>query len=328
MAKSRTPRPSTGHRYRPTRSQYDSYRPPQDRTSEVNHPEQDLDRDGRGNASNRDGMGLPPVRSAVSKTKHERATNPSTKIHSLRRLLASRELPGTVRQEKERELAALLFDQRKSQLAQDARKNLQRYHFVRFMERKKAERVLKKLLKGRDSEEYQEPGYKSKLEKLIHVAEVDINYTKYAPLGDKYISLFVQEEKVKKKQKLKLDKGEVGNFDEDQQEEFRHFADQLSNVVRSATGDKPPMWYEVEKLMEEGEAKLQALREGKLTTDKRLEKELASLGGKEEAGMRSGNGIQLEETRPSWLDDDGIINPADLDNEQDEEMSDGGFFER
>ncbi|OQV04579.1 hypothetical protein CLAIMM_09439 [Cladophialophora immunda] len=243
-------------------------------------------------------------------------------------LLSSQELPGTVRQEKERELSALLFDQKKARLAQDGRKNLQRYHFVRFMERKKAERAMKKLLKERDSEHYNEPAYKSEIDKMIHVTEVDINYTKYAPLGEKYISLFVVGENDKKKNKPEINRSDLGRLEKDHQDEIDQFADQLSNVVRSATGAKPPMWYEVEKLMEEGEAKLEALREGKLTTGNRLQNELTSLGGKEEAEMRSATGNQLEETRPSWLDDDGIIDPADLDSDQDDEMGDGGFFER
>ncbi|KIY01462.1 uncharacterized protein Z520_03014 [Fonsecaea multimorphosa CBS 102226] len=309
---SKRSRRSTGSSYRPnyrtTRTEPDSYRPRQDRTRKANRVNQDSDRiKPRDTFDRRASPKLPPVRSAVSKTKRERTTNPSTRIHSLRRLLAAPNLPGTVRQEKERELAALLFDQEKARLEIGARKNLQRYHFVRFVERKKAERSLKQLLRQRDAEQSNEPASEGELEKLIHVAEVDVNYTKYAPLGEKYISLFVQEEK-----------GENENDS----------IDEISNIVRSATGAKPPIWYEVEKLMEEGEAKLEALREGKLTGGNRLQKELASLGGKEEAEMRSSTGNQLEITRPSWLDDDGVIDPADLDSDQDDEMSDGGFFER
>jgi hypothetical protein len=36
----------------------------------------------------------------------------------------------------------------------------------------------------------------------------------------------------------------------------------------------------------------------------------------------------MEEAKPDWLDDDGVIDPADLDSDQDEDMGDGGFFER
>ncbi|OAL40096.1 hypothetical protein AYO20_00514 [Fonsecaea nubica] len=320
MGKQRPPRPSAGSSYRPARAEYDSYRPRQDRTRETQRRS-----DPRQTSPRRHPPNLPPVRSAVSKTKHERSTNPSTRIHSLRRLLTSQQdLPGTVRQEKERELAALLFDQRKALLTQNARKNLQRYHFVRFMERKKAERALKQLLRQRDSEQ----AYNTELEKLIHIAEVDINYTKYAPLGEKYISLFVQEGKKERQDRPKINKTEMATYDANQRSEILQLADQLSNVVRSASGAKPPMWYKVEKLMDEGEAKLEALRDGKLTTDKQLQKELAAIGGKQEAEMRSAHGNQLQETKPSWLDDDGIIDPADLDSDQDDDMSDGGFFER
>ncbi|KIW78183.1 hypothetical protein Z517_08016 [Fonsecaea pedrosoi CBS 271.37] len=324
MGKQRPPRPSAGSYYRPDRAQFDAFRPRQDRIGETQRRSNPRQTSPRRHPPN-----LPPVRSAVSKTKHERSTNPSTRIHSLRRLLTSQQdLPGTVRQEKERELAALLFDQRKALLTQNARKNLQRYHFVRFMERKKAERALKQLLRQRDSEQSHEQAYNTELKKLIHIAEVDINYTKYAPLGEKYISLFVQEGKKERQDRPKINKTEMATYDADQRNEILQLADQLSNVVRSASGAKPPMWYEVEKLMDEGEAKLEALRDGKLTTDKQLQKELAAIGGKQEAELRRAHGNQLQEMKPSWLDDDGIIDPADLDSDQDDDMSDGGFFER
>lgn len=274
--------------------------------------------------------GLSPVRTAVKKTKHERHSNPSTRIHSLRNQLGRDEMPMKVRQDKERELAALLLDQQKAQLAQAARKNLQRYHFVRFVERQKATRILKKLLERRVAGQDRDEIYKEKLEKLIHDAEVDLNYTKYAPLGDKYISLFVQEdaEKEKGRNKPDMNKKEYAILDPEQKEELRTFQDELSNVARTAAGTKPPMWYEVEKCMVEGEAKLEALREGKLNTANKLKKELATVGGKEDATARNAKELPDEEARPSWLDDDGIIDPADLDSDQDDDMSDGGFFER
>lgn len=268
------------------------------------------------------------MRSAVTKTKHERETNRSTRIHSLRNLLARGTLPGTVRQEKERELAALLLDQKKAQLAQATRKNLQRYHFVRFVERQKAERTLKKLVKLKESSSHSDnEAYKKKLEKSIHEAEVDLNYTKYAPLGEKYISLFVQEENDKHKHKTQMKKKSYAILTEEQREELQLFEDELANIVRTATGTKPPMWYEVEKYMSEGQEKLEALREGKLSAGNKLAKELATVGGKDLAALRSST-AQPVESRPSWLDDDGMIDPADLDSDDDEEMSDGGFFER
>jgi hypothetical protein len=270
------------------------------------------------------------MRSAVTKSKRERDTNPSTRIHSLKNQLAKGLLPGTIRQEKERELAALLFEQEQNKLKQDARKNLQRYHFIRFIERQKSERNLKKLVRERDS--CNEVNARKELEKQIHITEVDLNYAKYAPLGDKYISLFpndhVDNKDKKRRGKFQMNKLDFAVLNEEQQKELHSQYDQAANVVRSAAGDKPPLWYQVEKLMEEGEAQLELLREGKLTTGKQLKTSLATLGGKEDAQMRSTSGRDMEEAKPDWLDDDGVIDPADLDSDQDEDMGDGGFFER
>lgn len=243
----------------------------------------------------------------------------------------------TVRHEKERELAALLLDQQKAELAQNSRKNLQRYHFVRFVERQKATRLLKKLIKLRDTPAHSDEEYQKKLEKMIHETEVDIAYTQYAPLGEKYISLFVEEEKESSSSKNKTNKRAYDILDEDHRGELRNFSDELANVARTASGTKPPMWYEVESYMGEGEDKLNALREGKLT-GKKLDKDLPAVGGKKEADLRSLHQTKPEE-KPSWLDDGGMIDPVDLDSDNeeggvrvrqldDEDMSDGGFFER
>ncbi|KAL6244590.1 rRNA-processing protein efg1 [Rhinocladiella similis] len=331
-----------------------SYRPPPRRENDTWRPSDRNPGRGRDNHREQNGDGsryrgstreqprnLAPVRSAVTKSKKERQNNPSTRIRSLRNLLGKdSKLPMTVRQEKERELAALLLDQEKAEIAQNARRNLQRYHFVRFMERQKATRALKKLVKLRSSPSYKDE-YKKKLEGMIHEAEVDVAYTQYAPLGEKYISLYVGGDS-------QVDKKEMGKktyaiLNSTQRDEFRAISDDLAQIVRTASGTKPPMWYEVEKYMAEGEDKLNALREGKLTVLK-VDKELASVGGKEQASLRRLHQHTSEE-KPSWLEDDGVIDPADLDSDDqqqegvqigrndddadsDEDMSDGGFFER
>ena len=322
----------TSDSYRPLPREDHTSRPRQDRPGRDSYdswrPSDDGGRDSRKERNRNSVPQLPPFRSAVAKTKHERKSNPSTRIHSLKRQLQTEQLPGLIRQERERELASLLLEQQKAQIAQESRKNLERYHFVRFLERKKAERNFKQLNQRKTSPNYQSESQQSELDKLMHIAEVDINYTKYVPLGDKYISLFPQDEKDKKRDKMQINRTEFDVLDKEQQEEVRKLNDQLSNIIRTATGSKPPMWYEVEKAMEQGQAQLEALRDGKLTSGKQLKKDLAALGGKEDAAMRTANGQPLEEAKPEWLDDDGVIDPADLDSDQDEAMSDGGFFER
>lgn len=237
----------------------------------------------------------------------------------------------TVWQEKERELAALLLDQQKAAAAQNDYKNLKRYHFVRFVEGKKAERQLKHLVQMRKSVKVSGHEANSQaLEKAIHEAEVDLNYTKYVPLGVKYISLFVEDEIDKSKSKPTMKKQSYAILSEEQKDDLRNFEDDLCNVVRSAAGVKPPLWFEVEQCMAGGQEKLDALRE-RQSTVKALDRELTTVGGKMDAVRRSGaNAPQADEATPvpSWLDDDGIIDPKDLDSDGDENMSDGGFFER
>lgn len=61
----------------------------------------------------------------------------------------------------------------------------------------------------------------------MHVAEVDLNYTQYHPLYQRYISLYPPKDG---------DGSEIGNQD----------------VHMEDTTNKPPMWAEVEKRMVEG----------------------------------------------------------------------------
>ncbi|KIW73138.1 hypothetical protein PV04_01279 [Phialophora macrospora] len=339
-----TPRPSTrpvSNSYRPKSSGTDQYRPkwaPRDNRSRPDQPRHyesyrpgdGADGERREESRRQDMPSLPPMRFAVTKSKRERETNPSTRIHSLKNQLARGVLPGTIRQEKERELAALLFEQEQNKLKQDARKNLQRYHFIRFIERQKSERNLKKLVRERDS--CSDDIARRELEKQIHITEVDLNYAKYAPLGDKYISLFPNDhtdnKDKKKRGKFQMNRLDFAVLNDEQRKELRSQYDQAANVVRSAEGDKPPLWYQVEELMAQGEAQLQSLRDGKLTIGKQLKTSLATLGGKEDAQMRNSNGRELEKAKPDWLDDGAVIDPADLDSDRDEDMSDGGFFER
>ena len=96
------------------------------------------------------------------------------KIRGLQRLLAypGSKMPADVRQDKERELAGYLADQQKEQAEKDKNKNLTRYHFVRFMERKKAERALKKLI-SEESILLQSLKLPSSLKNQTHRTEAD-----------------------------------------------------------------------------------------------------------------------------------------------------------
>ncbi|KIV89233.1 hypothetical protein PV10_08817 [Exophiala mesophila] len=242
---------------------------------------------------------LSPEKSGITKkkSKSERKKNPSSRIHSLKKQLAKAEnMPMTIRQEKERELAALVNEQSKKMVSKAGKKNLQKYHFVRFVERKKAERTLKKLQQQLESIEERDDTAKESLGQSLHEAEVDVNYTKYAPLAEKYISLYADESRDQKRE------------------------------PDSTEASKPPMWYEVEKRMLEGEKSLEALREGKSSSESKSDKDLGTVGRKQ--GSRE-NKKKLEDQSEESADADTQMHEADNPAEDDEEnSSDGGFFER
>jgi hypothetical protein len=238
-------------------------------------------------------------------------------------------MPATVRREKERELAALLLDQQKQRLKEGGAKIIKKYHFVRFLERQKAEKKLKKLTKEKHTATDLDDEARKQLDESIHETEVDLNYAKYAPLNEKYISIFPDEEKQKKMPggmaRGHMNKQEWAILTPGQRDELTSAHDEEVNILRLAAGAKPPAWYEVEKYMIEGEAKLEAFRDGKLNTGLK-DIELAAVGGKDKAALRQQTGQSVEQA-PAWLTDDGMIDPADLDSDEDEAM-DGGFFER
>ncbi|RMZ81124.1 hypothetical protein DV738_g2479, partial [Chaetothyriales sp. CBS 135597] len=281
--------------------------------------------------------------SGPTHSKKERATNPSTRIHSLKKLLARDILPPEEKREKERELAGLLHDQAKARVTRTKRQVLQRYHMVRFFERKKAERKLKRLLREKKELETalglttkdEDSGKRERLtalEKQVHEAQVDLNYALYSPLGEKYIGIFADE---------KADGGH-GNEDGDKKsattttthdDEITTKANEESGVVKLAgVGQKPPMWFEIEKCMQAGgdeaavKRRLEALRD-------RLPAQIEtvavrSAGEASAAAVKTGKDEPDQgQTKPAWLEEDGHIDQKDLDSDGDDVMGDGGFFE-
>lgn len=236
-------------------------------------------------------------------TKKERKQNRSTRIHSLRKLLARGTLPSTVQQEKERELAALVHEQNKTVSKKEAKKTLEKYHYVRFLERRKAEKKLKRLQKQQDMH-----GDSADLSKRIHDMEVNRNYAIYAPLGEKYVSVFVSAEG-----------GERSN-------------DTDSPNTKEAL--KPATWYAVETAMLQGEAELVALRDGKTTGPARptsdddevpqhyTKKSTMRLSEKRFNHEKPSQDQSRGHRKVSFNVDEDVDSPSDGD------QIDGGFFER
>ncbi|KAH8793075.1 hypothetical protein F5882DRAFT_71236 [Hyaloscypha sp. PMI_1271] len=140
-----------------------------------------------------------------------------------RKLERAEDLPADVRAEDERALAAYQQELASAQAEKTRQKMIKKYHMVRFFERQKATRLLKKLRKRLLAAESTEEV--ETLKTQMHVAEVDLNYTQYCPLSEVYVSLYPPK---------------VSSSND---------ADS-SNEVESKP--KPPMWGEVEKCMEDG----------------------------------------------------------------------------
>jgi hypothetical protein len=79
-------------------------------------------------------------------------------------------------------------------------------------------KLRKRLLESTSEEEVQQ------LKIKMHNAEVDLNYTQFCPLSERYVSLYTQSK--------------------DREEE--------DDTTDTKPTTKPPMWHEVEKCMEEG----------------------------------------------------------------------------
>ncbi|KAI9806370.1 MAG: hypothetical protein M1825_006485 [Sarcosagium campestre] len=226
-----------------------------------------------------------------------------TQIRNItRRLQHSPEIPANVKQDDERaletyrtRLEVAIFEKRRREM-------IKKYHMVRFFERQKATRQIKKLQKQLTSAETTEDA--QLLNTKLHVAEVDLKYAQYCPLDQKYISLYADRAKQ-----------ETGGADEDS----------------TYKGDKPPLWAEVERRMEEGT--LDALRNG----DSGSNLEFTSLNSSRGRSLDKRR-KKVSRTKPDPRDSVGSKPTADGTPHErngqissrvgdDDESSDGGFFE-
>ncbi|KAL2852365.1 hypothetical protein BJX68DRAFT_265877, partial [Aspergillus pseudodeflectus] len=165
---------------------------------------------------------------------------------------------------------------------------------------------------------------KKKLAKLvarIHTAKVNLNYTIYYPLTEKYISIYAE-----KKQKKK---GNDQNVDEEQSGAEQEEAGAGGSTVAERTA----MWRVVEKCMEEGT--LDLLREGKLNANGE-KKSKAERSDKSDTTSR--NDVSGKKGSKEKFDKSNVNSgKADTRKErstkhappqqEEEDESDGGFFE-
>ncbi|PIA18796.1 hypothetical protein COEREDRAFT_79368 [Coemansia reversa NRRL 1564] len=131
-----------------------------------------------GNKSNRNQKSLQPPNSLSACKKQ---------IRDVSRLLNREGLPSTARVELERRLKALTIQKTQLTNSQKDKANASRYHMIKFFERRKVERMLKRI----DKQLKQDIAENS--QKLVAEKQdllVSLNYTIYYPNEFKYISLF------------------------------------------------------------------------------------------------------------------------------------------
>ena len=216
-----------------------------------------------------------------------------SKIRDVTRLLEhSTNLPAGVKVEKERALAGYKQDLEHALQDRDRQKMISKYHKVRFFERQKATRQLKKL-KRRLGDPESEDGPLANVKEALYHAEIDLNYTIFYPLDEKYLSLFPTSADYPS-----------GNNNKTPNDD---------TLKAPTSSDRPEMWKVVEASMQEGS--LEALREGKLRSKYNADY-LSPF-------RATGNGhSQKMPERPKAKK--GIIKNESSMNDSE---SDGGFFE-
>ncbi|KAI9811275.1 MAG: 18S rRNA maturation protein [Thelocarpon impressellum] len=162
---------------------------------------------------------------------HPTSVNPlKKKIRDTGRLLERAEaMPADVRLNHERALAAYTQELAAADAEKRRQKMIKKYHMVRFFERQKATRLLKKLRKTLAASSSAED--RQALERRVHEADVDLHYALYCPLDEKYTALY---------------------------------AGRPADAATETGSEKPELWREVERRMEEGT--LEDLRNGRGTS--------------------------------------------------------------
>ncbi|KAK2853226.1 hypothetical protein FQN49_005283 [Arthroderma sp. PD_2] len=275
-----------------------------------------------------------------------------SKIRATKRLLEhSKKLPADVRIEKERALKGYQSDLEKAEENRARNALITKYHFVRFLERKTATQNMKKLRRMKAKLEAEEesdgkeknPAFKSKaerlsqLEKQIYSTQVDINYSIYSPLTEKYISLYPSsqaKEKEDKKKNKKDKEAEIEEEEEDTGEEKSALGQRLA-PIRHASSEKPPLWYAVEQSMKDGT--LDLLREGRLGITVTGEKKGLNWEREENHGAITSAGQIRAKGGYSTMSKREVQGGVALDGKKQQEAevggddgdeSDGGFFEK
>jgi len=222
------------------------------------------------------------------------------RIRDVKRVLKHADLPADAKAVQERALAAYEKDLMEEMDKRKRSDMIKKYHFVRFLDRKRATKELKGLLRQElqiaESDSATNAEDLATLSQQIHEARTNVNYTINFPLTEKYVSLYpskIQDsavddeldcdnEKSRRSTRLRSHTHD-GN---DPKAKFRTSLGQQTSTKRAAqasssfsrrssshgnghesnnNNEKPSMWYTVEKSMANNTLGL--LREGKLLPD-------------------------------------------------------------
>lgn len=134
-----------------------------------------------------------------------------------------------------------------------------------FLDRKTATKELRKAQRQYEKLKQQEKGdaeSTAKLQQKIEHAQINVNYTIYYPLTEKYTSLYPQD---KKRHVSKAsNESDIPTTDDELQTSDNEDSatEQKQTNISNDHNEKPPMWHIVKKCMTEGT--LDQLRDGRL----------------------------------------------------------------
>ncbi|EED20150.1 nuclear protein involved in pre-rRNA processing, putative [Talaromyces stipitatus ATCC 10500] len=261
------------------------------------------------------------------------------RIRDVKRLLTRVEhLSPEARIVQERALKGYERDLEQEQARRQRSEMIKKYHFVRFLDRKTATKQLRTAQReyGKTKQQQEETGTVDNtklatLQKQIDIAQIDVNYTIYYPLTEKYISLYPQE---KKRRVVKDHNENAANGDDNAieiDEEMQTSEDDTGNGKEEG---KPPMWDIIKKCM--AEKTLDQLRDGKLNIgfDGKPIQKLDTATVTNVSTSIGANEVKKkkEEKTETRKEDDKKKNKrkrkeVEVEERKEDEDSDGGFFE-
>jgi hypothetical protein len=158
----------------------------------------------------------------------------------------------------------------------------------------------------------------------VHIAQINVNYTIYYPLSEKYISLYPQD----KKKKTTSDNKNQNDSDDDSEIELPPKCGHKK--AADTKNEKPPLWPIVEKCTANGT--LDQLRNGKLNIGFDGKPKPIPNPKTESTALSSSSSLQKNrEKAGSQGTKRSDLKTASKTNQQydepEEDDSDGGFFE-